>query len=153
MTAPLQPSTQPWVIYCDGTATPNPGRMGLGAVITAPDGTQHTISHDTGARGCNNEAELLALMAALQALQRLGATALQAYCDNSLVIEQLDGRKAKPVARLAGLFDEARALLSGFDSVSLHWIPRHRNALADTLARAALGLPDTVTALPHKQRR
>jgi len=135
------PTCPPWVIYCDGTATPNPGRMGLGAVITAPDGTRHTLSHDTGARGCNNEAELLALMAALQTLQRLGATALQAYSDNSILIEQLDGRPAKPVARLAGLFEEARALLRGFDSVSLHWIPRHRNGEADALARASLGRP------------
>ena len=130
-----------WTVHCDGSAVPNPGRMGLGAVITAPDGTRHTMSLDTGARGCNNEAELLALMAALQALQRLGATALRAYSDNSILIEQLDGRPIKPVARLAGLFDEARRLLSTFDHVSLHWIPRHRNGEADALARAALGLP------------
>lgn len=128
----------PWVIYCDGTATPNPGRMGLGAVITAPDGTRHTISHDTGERGCNNEAELRAVMAALHTLHRLGATRLQLYSDNSIVVEQLDGRAAKPVARLAALFDEARALLRGFDSAGLHWIPRHRNNEADALARAAL---------------
>jgi hypothetical protein len=29
----------PWTVHCDGSATPNPGRMGVGAVITAPDGT------------------------------------------------------------------------------------------------------------------
>jgi len=145
MSLPTEPTPSPWVIYCDGTALPNPGRMGLGAVITAPDGTRHTMSLDTGARGCNNEAELLALMAALQALQRLGATALRAYSDNSILIEQLDGRPIKPVARLAGLFDEARRLLSTFDHVSLHWIPRHRNGEADALARAALGLPTPQT--------
>lgn len=140
--SPLPDSAaQPWVIHCDGSAMPNPGRMGLGAVITAPDGTRHTLSQDTGTRGCNNEAELLALMAALQALQRLGATALRAYSDNSILVEQLDGRPARPVARLAGLFDEARTLLRSFDSVTLHWIPRHRNSEADALARAALGMP------------
>jgi len=141
MSTTFDSTARPWVIHCDGTALPNPGRMGLGAVIVAPDGTRHTISQDTGARGCNNEAELLALMAALQALQRLGASALLAYSDNSILIEQLDGRPVKPVARLAGLFDEARRLLSTFEHVSLQWIPRHRNGAADALARAALGLP------------
>lgn len=133
-----RPVSALWVIYCDGTATPNPGRMGLGAVITAPDGTRYTISHDTGERGCNNEAELRAVMAALHTLRRLGARAVQIHSDNSIVVEQLDGRATKPVARLAGLFDEARVLLRGFDSACLRWIPRHRNAEADALARAAL---------------
>ena len=31
----------PWVAYCDGSAVPNPGRIGLGAVLTEPDGTRH----------------------------------------------------------------------------------------------------------------
>ena len=138
MSLPTESTPAHWVVYCDGTATPNPGRMGLGAVITAPDGTRHLISHDTGERGCNNEAELRALMLAVHTLRQLGATALQIYSDNSIVIEQLDGRLARPVARLAALFDEARALLKPFDSVSLRWIPRHRNDEADALARAAL---------------
>lgn len=138
MSLPTEPTPAHWVVYCDGTATPNPGRMGLGAMITAPDGTRHLISHDTGERGCNNEAELRALMLALHTLRELGATTLQIYSDNSIVIEQLDGRLTKPVARLAALFDDARALLLPFDSVSLHWIPRHRNEEADALARAAL---------------
>ena len=63
--APLTPGA--WVIHCDGSAWPNPGRMGLGAVLTGPDGTvQHQISEATTFTGCNNEAELRALMQALQ---------------------------------------------------------------------------------------
>ena len=79
-------------------------------------------------------------------VEALGATTLQAYSDNSILVEQLDGRPAKPVARLAGLFDQARALLRGFDQFSLHWIPRHRNGEADALARAALAEPPQRTA-------
>lgn len=138
MTTALAPDAARWVIYCDGTATPNPGRMGLGAVITAPDGSRHTVSHDTGERGCNNEAELRAVMAALHTVRALGATTLQLYSDNSIVVEQLDGRAFKPVVRLAPMFDEARALLCGFERVTFTWIPRHRNGEADALARAAL---------------
>ena len=61
-------ATEPahWVVHCDGSAVPNPGRMGLGAVLVGPGGaTQHTISEATTFTGCNNEAELRALLRAL----------------------------------------------------------------------------------------
>jgi ribonuclease HI len=130
-----------WVVHCDGSAQPNPGRMGLGAVLVAPDGSRQALSEAAPERGCNNEAELRALMAALQRLIAEGATAARLYSDNSILVEQLRGAgDGPPVARLAPLFDEARALLAGFERSSVHWVPRHRNAEADALARAALGL-------------
>ncbi|MDB5931649.1 MAG: ribonuclease [Polaromonas sp.] len=127
--------------------------MGLGAVLTAPDGTRHTLSQATGTRGCNNEAELLALMAALRQAQAHGATALQVYCDNSILVEQLGVAGSKPIARLARLFDEARTLIASFDKASLRWIPRHRNSQADALSRAALGLAAKETVNPGKKKR
>lgn len=130
----------PWRIHCDGSAFPNPGRMGLGAVMIAPDGARYTLSQACEARGCNNEAELRALMAAVQAVRAQGAQALRVFSDNSILIEQLGVRGVPPIVRLASLFDEARALLSGFERVTLQWIPRHRNGEADALARAALGM-------------
>ncbi|MGJ7496777.1 ribonuclease HI family protein [Variovorax sp. RT4R15] len=144
---------QIWLVHCDGSAMPNPGRMGLGAVIVAPDGTRHTLSQATGERGCNNEAELRALMAALREARALGATAVRACSDNRILVEQLGDAAVKPVERLAPLFDEARALLRSFDAVALTWIPRHRNGEADALARAALGFPPKRAATRTKRRR
>ncbi|QNK74775.1 ribonuclease HI family protein [Variovorax sp. PAMC28562] len=132
-----------WTLYCDGSAMPNPGRIGLGAVLTGPDGTRHELSVATHAIGCNNEAELKALTHGLEAAKALGATDVRAYSDNSVLVEQLGAKTAgavKPIARLAHLFDDARTLLDSFDHVSVEWIPRHRNAQADALARSALGL-------------
>jgi ribonuclease HI len=135
--------TSAWVIHCDGSAVPNPGRMGMGAVLTAPDGTGHTLSQATTSKGCNYEAELRALIAALREGKARGAKALRVYCDSRVLVEQLGGPDAKlhvkPIERLASLFDEARQLLKSFEQASLQWIPRHRNAQADALARAALG--------------
>lgn len=154
-----------WVIHCDGSAVPNPGRMGLGAVMTGPDGARHTLSLATHTTGCNNEAELRALMAALRELPSRGATALTVYSDNSIVVEQLgggashspamagSGAPVAPIARLAALFDEARGLLAVFDRAEVHWIPRHRNAEADALARAALGLLPKAAAGSSKRKR
>jgi ribonuclease HI len=150
------PVSLTWTAYCDGSASPNPGRMGLGALITAPDGQQHTLSQATDARGCNNEAELRALMAALHLLRSLGARSVHACSDNSIIVAQLapaSNTASEPIARLAPLFDEARALLAGFDEVRLQWVPRHRNGPADALARAALGLPPKATHKPGAQRR
>ncbi|WP_210542742.1 ribonuclease HI family protein [Rhodoferax sp. PAMC 29310] len=142
-----------WIVYCDGSAMPNPGRMGWGAVMTAPDGTRHTLSHASQAIGCNNEAEVRALLATLQALKRLGADSLLIHCDNSVVVEQVSGDKAKPVARLAALFDEARTLFNSFQQATLIWTPRHRNGEADALARTALGAPEKRVAKVTRKRR
>ena len=133
-------SLEPWTLHCDGSAVPNPGRMGLGAVIVAPDGARHVLSQATDARGCNNEAEARALMLALREAQARGATVLQIYSDSSLLVAQLGAVAAPPVLRLAALYAEVAALLAGFAQTSLYWIPRHRNGEADALARAALGL-------------
>lgn len=141
-----------WVVHCDGSAMPNPGRMGLGAVLTAPDGTRHTLSVATHLVGCNNEAEVKALTLALQDARARGATAVRAFSDNSIVVEQLAGRDAPPIARLAPLFDEARALLAHFEEARIEWIPRRRNAEADALARAALGMPPKAAPKPWKRR-
>ncbi len=118
--------------------------MGLGAVLTGPDGTlQHQISEATTFTGCNNEAELRALMLALQWLAQQDiatSSPVHVFSDNSVLVAQLGGHPTAPIARLATLFDEARQALRQFPQVQVQWIPRHRNAAADTLARAALGL-------------
>ncbi len=143
----------PWTVYCDGSAMPNPGRMGVGAVLTAPDGTRHTLSQATHTTGCNNEAELLALTLALHDLRARGVRAVRAYSDNSILVEQLGAAEARPIARLAGLFDDARNLLGSFDDARLQWIPRHRNGEADALARAALGFGPKPPSRHGKKRR
>jgi ribonuclease HI len=122
--------------------------MGLGAVVTEPDGCQHPISIAAEGRGCNNEAELRALMMAMQYARQRGAAALLIHCDNSVVVTQLAGTATEPFLRLAPLFDEVRAALRSFASAQLVWIPRHRNREADALARAAVGLLPKGPAVP-----
>jgi len=142
-----------WTVHCDGSAVPNPGRMGLGAVLVAPDGTRHALSRATHSIGCNNEAELRALTDALLAARAQGASAVQVYSDNSILVEQLGGRAVKPIERLADLFDAARVLLASFDRVALQWIPRHRNAEADALARAALGMAPKASGKAGRRKK
>ena len=143
-----------WTAHCDGSAVPNPGRMAYGAVLVSPAGERFTLSCTTHRIGCNNEAELVALLAVLAELQRQGARAAVVFTDNSVLVAQLgDGADAPPaIARLADLFAEARHALACFDRVRLQWVPRHRNQEADALARAAQGLAPKSTALPRSRR-
>ena len=145
----------PWTLWCDGSAVPNPGRMGLGAVLRGPDGAApHHICEATTFTGCNNEAELRALLAALQWLAQqvpAAATTVQVFSDNSVLVAPLGARTVPPIARLTSLFDEARHALQAFAHAQLQWIPRHHNSAADTLARTALGLAPKV-AVPHGQK-
>lgn len=131
----------PWTLHIDGSALPNPGRMAWGAVLVAPDGGRHTLSESSPRVGCNNEAEVLALMAALRQARSLGAQTLSIYTDSSILVEQLGPRAARPIVRLQALFEAARQQLQQFAAVELRWVPRHRNTEADALARAAHQLP------------
>lgn len=127
-------------IHIDGSSLPNPGPMSLGAVLRLPGGTQHNLSKALHQSGCNNEAELLALMAALTLAHELGARCLTIRTDSHVLLEQLGppmAKPARPIARLNHLFEDARQQMQGFDELVLQWIPRHRNTEADALARAA----------------
>ena len=129
--------------------------MGLGAVLMGPDGVaRHHISKATTFTGCNNEAELRALLVALQWLaQQVTAqtTAVRVVTDSSMLVAQLGTHPTVPIARLAPLLVEARNSLQGFAHIDLQWVPRHRNGAADTLARLALGLAPK-TAVPKGQK-
>ena len=63
----MTPDTMPhqsqreWHIWFDGSACPNPGRIGLGVFVLGPEGQQREYSGLAAQGGCNNEAELLAL--------------------------------------------------------------------------------------------
>ncbi|MDH1703320.1 ribonuclease HI family protein [Comamonas terrigena] len=143
---PTAPNALHWTVHIDGSALPNPGRMALGAVLVSPAGVCHTVSQDTHRTGCNNEAEVLALLAALEVLRTQQAQHARVYSDSSILVEQLTLAKPKPVVRLTPLYDQARAAVRRFSGVTLHWVPRHRNQQADALARAALQLPGAVPA-------
>lgn len=129
-----------WQGWCDGSALPNPGRIGMGIVLQAPDGRlleRSTLARDTG---CNNEAELHALCALLEMAREHGLRCLRIYSDSDVAVRYVNGTAATGIERLGLLVRRAQALLDEFDEISLHWIPRHRNAAADQLSRQALGL-------------
>lgn len=143
----------PWQIWFDGSALPNPGRMGLGAVVLSPIGERIEVSVHAGASGCNNEAELRALCAALDVARAAGARHVLVRGDSDFAVAHLTGRDCTSVARLVFQLQAARERLAAFEHVELCWVPRHRNTEADALSRASLGLAAKPARVPGRAGR
>lgn len=142
-----------WQLWFDGSAQPNPGRLGLGAVLVGPLGQRQDYSAQAPGHGCNNEAELLALGKALELARQAGARHLVLRGDSDFAVRHLRGEAVTQVARLKVLIAAIRAQLDGFASARLEWVPRHRNPDADRLSRAALGLPDKPAGHPGAKKK
>ena len=130
-----------WQAWFDGAALPNPGKIGVGVVLLAPDGRREEKSVLLNCSGCNNEAELHALCAALEMAAAVGARRLLLRGDSDVALSYVRGPDQTQIVRLSLLVGVARDWLLRFEEVQLLWIPRHRNREADRLSRRALGLP------------
>ncbi|WP_374239741.1 reverse transcriptase-like protein [Zoogloea sp.] len=151
--APPPPGPAEWQLWFDGSAQPNPGRLGLGAVLVGPGGERRDCSVLAPGHGCNNEAELLALAKALELARDAGARHLVLRGDSDFAVRHLRGEAVTQVGRLQALVAMIRGELGGFASVRLEWVPRHRNPDADRLSRAALGLPDKPAGRPSAKKK
>lgn len=129
-----------WRAWYDGSALPNPGKIGLGAIVEAPDGRRLQHSSPAKHSGCNNEAELYALCAVLDLAFAAGARRLVATGDSDFVVQHLQGKATTHIERLCALLAAAQERIARFEAVDLRWVPRHRNEEANLLARRALGL-------------
>ncbi|WP_227816628.1 ribonuclease HI family protein [Nitrogeniibacter aestuarii] len=155
---PPQPAVAPaeavslWRLWIDGTAVPNPGALGMGVVLEAPDGSTRRESL-RGHHGCSNAAELHALIHGLALARDAGITALTIFSDSDFVVRHVGGEQQTRSERLRELVLDARKALHAFEHAELFWIPRHRNSEADTLARGALGLAPKPANRPISRKR
>ncbi len=120
----------------------------------SPDGLRSDKSTLIGGSGCNNEAELHALITALEVACNAGARRLVLRGDSDMAIRYVRGVDRTQIARLVILVATAREWLGRFEDAQLIWVPRHRNVEADRLSRQALGLLDMpVRAAKGRRRR
>jgi ribonuclease HI len=129
------------LIYSDGGARGNPGPAAIGAVVldpaTDPPTPLATVSERIGVT-TNNVAEYRAVIAALEAARRYEARTVRVRCDSMLVIRQLQGAWRVKQPHLRPLYEQARALLAGYEVVDLAHVRREDNVDADLLVNAAL---------------
>lgn len=142
---PDRPRQEPfWQAWFDGTAAPNPGRIGLGLVVESPAGVRSERAIATGRHGCNNEAELQALGAVIELAHGLGARRLRVFGDSKAAIDFVNGVDETAILRLRRLITGIQARLPGFEEIEIGWQPRRYNGDADRLSRLALGLAEKI---------
>lgn len=133
----------PWRAWFDGSAHPNPGDCGIGALLQGPAGERIEVSRAAG-YGNSSEAEYRALIALLEAAVHCGAHGLTVYGDSKVVIDDLNGPDAFGAVSLRAYRQAALALTARLRGVTLRWIPRHKNTEADALSQRA-GRPPFTT--------
>jgi len=136
------PANSAWRAWFDGSARPNPGRCGLGGVLTGPGNRRIEISLD-GGYGSSSEAEYLALHCVLRAAVEHGAHGLVIHGDSQVVIDDVNAPECASSPSLRVLRAEAHALLANLPGATLRWIPRHKNLEADALSQRAVPTPES----------
>jgi ribonuclease HI len=138
--ADLRDDAVAWTGWFDGSAMPNPGRIGIGGVLKSPRGEMIEIS-ETAGRGDSSAAEYLALIALLDVALKEGVRGLTIYGDSRVVIDDMGARAGEGIRSLDHYASRARELVAAIGDVTLQWIPRERNARADALTRRAVTEP------------
>ena len=138
----LKPSNRDaiaWHAWFDGSAHPNPGKIGIGGLLESPDGEVVKISAIAG-HGDSCKAEYLAMIAVLEAAlsQRPAPEKLVIHGDSQVVIEDVLRDAANSAPALISYATQARELISQLADVHFQWIPRHRNTAADALSQSAI---------------
>lgn len=124
-----------WLAWFDGSARPNPGRCGIGALLKGPNGEHVEICRDVG-HGDSSDAEYSALIALLEVAVQMQARPLVVYGDSQVVIDDISLAESVASNLMAHRL-RALSLLNQLQAVRLRWIPRHKNAEADALSQRA----------------
>lgn len=132
--------TRLYVLSTDGASVPNPGPSAIGAVLRGPNGeVTDRMSRSIGF-ATNNQAEYRALIEGVRLAIARGARQLLIRSDSKLIVQQILGQWAVKNEELRPFRSEARELLGRLDCWELKHVLRDKNAEADQLADAALGL-------------
>ncbi len=126
------------VINTDGGARGNPGPAGCGAVIRDEAGKVLYEHKEYLGEQTNNFAEYTALIRALEAAVKLGASHLKINMDSELIVRQMQGSYKIKEPTLQKLAQQVIKLKNQFQSVEFAHVRRESNADADRLVNAAI---------------
>src|SRR4030043_832453 len=124
-----------WGLIFDGAV--NAYGNGIGAVIITPRGSPIPFASRLAFECTNNVAEYEACIMGIEEAIDLRIKILDIYGDSALVVNQITGEWDTRQAHLIPYRDYARRLLTFFNKVELHHVPRDENQMADALATLA----------------
>jgi len=119
------------IIYADGGSRGNPGPSASGYVIM--DKNQSVIARGGEYLGIttNNQAEYHGVRLGLEKALELGLKNVDFRLDSMLVVNQMNGIYTIKNRDLWPINERIRDLMSQFDRVTFHHVPRELNQLAD----------------------
>ena len=123
--------------YFDGASRGNPGTAGAAALLVNESGEVIWETARFLGTKTNNEAEYTALLLLLKAAKERDIKTLNIYGDSKLVVSQVSKQWKINLPHLRALAQEAWGLMEGM-SVTLEWIPREKNKLADALSNQGI---------------
>lgn len=130
-------------VYADGGARGNPGPAAAG-VLLREEADEIRLAIYLGDRLTNNQAEYLAVIAALRYIHRnfpVEETKRVAfYLDSELIVRQLNGAYKVKNQGLKGLYQQVRALMKPLRMVEYRYVSREENREADGLVNLVLDL-------------
>ena len=125
-------------IYIDGASIGNPGKIGIGYLISKDKKLLKEESVYLGI-GTNNFAEYMALIFSLIETIALDEKDCCVYSDSNLLCEQINGTFRVKSKNIYPLFVLAKKLISKLNSFSISHINREKNKEADKLSKEATG--------------
>ena len=119
------------IIYADGGSRGNPGPSACGFVIM--NDSQNVITQGGEYIGIttNNQAEYHGVRLSLEKARELGLKSVELRLDSMLVVNQMNGIYMIKNRELWPINERIRELMSHFERVTFHHVPRGLNQLAD----------------------
>jgi len=132
-------------LFFDGACWPNPGGKASYGWAVSDDGQFHEEGCaiiGQGATMSNNVAEYYGLYQGLKFMKEKGFQEADIHCfgDSKLVVEQMSGRWRVKGGLYVDAFKLAYCMSKEFKCLTISWIPREQNNLADWLSKKALGI-------------
>ena len=126
--------------YFDGSSKGNPGPAQCGWAVL--DDHDNIVDHDSRKAGedrTNNVAEYMGIIELFKYLiTSSDINTIEIFGDSKLVIEQIKGNWRCKSENIKPYFIHATKLfvyLSSFKNITLTWVPRAQNTIADKLAQ------------------
>ncbi|XP_022031684.1 uncharacterized protein LOC110932690 [Helianthus annuus] len=124
-----------WTLHTDGAS--NDDGAGAGLRLVSPDDHELTYAIRLDFKSTNNDAEYEAFLAGLRLALKMGAKNLEAHVDSKLVAEQVNGHYDAKGEAMALYLEQARMLISQFQTFKIIHINRSENKHADALSKLA----------------
>ncbi|XP_022031721.1 uncharacterized protein LOC110932773 [Helianthus annuus] len=124
-----------WMLHTDEAS--NDDGAGVGLRLVSPDDHELTYAIRLVFKSTYNEAEYEAFLAGLRLALKMGAKNLEAHVDSKLVAEQVNGHYDAKSEAMALYLEQARILISQFQTFKIIHINRSENKHADALSKLA----------------